>query len=292
MGGVVANHGELNPFRWNWSQVTTYLGVVVGGVVGYACAYGIVNPGTFGYTFGVSNALGAAGLTIGAAGSLSNWSFRWSTAAGGGGKTSFNFNGVAANERFKDSRFVQTDWDHAVRLLVSASRRSRVEMAMYETEYGYYFEDTEGYMILSGATKNSRYKHVCTRPNGQMIYYTSNTFDAASLYHVADIEFGSGVFYPYLDLGCGQRVKILRMYHTHPQSTHLSPDDPYQGIIPTYAVGWDGISRGALPGNRDDGYLWPEVIISGNNAGKSSRSFDGLSEDEKYMKWLMGSFRQ
>ena len=292
LGGVVANHGELNPFRWNWSQVTTYLGVVVGGVVGYACAYGIVNPGTFGYTFGISNAFGAVGLTIGAAGSLSNWSFRWSTAAGGGGKTSFNFNGVAANERFKDSRFVQTDWDHAVRLLVSASRRSSVEMAMYETEYGYYFEDTEGYMILSGATKNSRYKHVCTRPNGQMIYYTSNTFDAASLYHVADIEFGSGVFYPYLDLGCGQRVKILRMYHTHPLSTHLSPDDPYQGIIPTYAVGWDGISRGALPGNWDDGYLRPEVIIYGNNAGQSSRSFDGLSEDEKYMKWLMGSFRQ
>ena len=255
LGGVVANHGELNPFRWNWSQVTTYLGVVVGGVVGYACAYGIVNPGTFGYTFGVSNALGAAGLTIGGAGSLSNWNFRWTTAAGGGGNISINSNEIASKRHLSDSRFFHGSEYEASKLLVAYSIVKDVEAAKYKTAYGYYFEQTEGYFFSKEVVTNNLARDIGTRPDGNHIYYVSNRKDGGRLYHVID-KIIDGVSYPYLHLGLGQQFKVLEMDHTHPGSTSLSPDDPYQGIIPVHAIGWDGIKRGALKRDESDGSFW------------------------------------
>lgn len=255
LGGVVANHGELNPFRWNWSQVTTYLGVVVGGIVGYACAYGIVNPGTFGYTFGVSNALGAAGLTIGAAGSLSNWNFRWTTAAGGGGNISINSNEIASKRHLSDSRFFHGSEYEASKLLVAYSIEKDVEAAMYKTAYGYYFEQTEGYFFSKEVVTNKLARYIGTRPDGNHVYYVSNRKDGGRLYHVID-KVIDGVSYPYLHLGLGQQFKVLEMDHTHPGSTSLSPDDPYQGIIPVHAIGWDGIKRGALKRDKSDGSFW------------------------------------
>ena len=35
IGGVATNRGELNPFRWNYSSITTYLGLGFGALVGY-----------------------------------------------------------------------------------------------------------------------------------------------------------------------------------------------------------------------------------------------------------------
>lgn len=46
IGGVATNRGELNPFRWNYSSITTYLGLGFGALVGYYGAYGIVYPGS------------------------------------------------------------------------------------------------------------------------------------------------------------------------------------------------------------------------------------------------------
>ncbi|NPD81999.1 hypothetical protein HPS57_08430 [Prevotella sp. PINT] len=40
LGGVASNHGELNPFAWNYSSPTTYLGMAVGGLTGGALASG------------------------------------------------------------------------------------------------------------------------------------------------------------------------------------------------------------------------------------------------------------
>ena len=255
LGGVVANHGELNPFSWNWSQVTTYLGVVVGGVVGYACAYGIVNPGTFGYIFGVSNAFGAAGLTIGAAGSLSNWNFRWTTAAGGGGNISINFNEIASKRYLSDSRFFHGSEYEASKLLVAYSKMKGVEAAKYKTAYGYYFEETEGYFFSKEVVTNNLTRYIGTRPDGNHIYYMSNTKNGGKLYHIID-KVINGVSYPYLDLGLGQQFEVSEMDHTHPGNTSLSPDDPYQGIIPVHAIGWDGIKRGALKRDESDGSFW------------------------------------
>lgn len=84
LGGVASNNGELNPLSWNWKEPATYLGIGVGAIIGYACGYGIANPGTFSYTFGINNAWVGAGLTLGTTGTLSNWDFHWSTIGGGG----------------------------------------------------------------------------------------------------------------------------------------------------------------------------------------------------------------
>lgn len=35
LGGSIANKGELNPRHWNWKSSNTYLGMVIGGAVGY-----------------------------------------------------------------------------------------------------------------------------------------------------------------------------------------------------------------------------------------------------------------
>lgn len=66
----------------------TYLGMGFGAILGYTAAYGFLNPGTIGYTFGVNNAWGAASVTLGGSGFASDWSFQWTTAAGGGGQIS------------------------------------------------------------------------------------------------------------------------------------------------------------------------------------------------------------
>ena len=74
-------------------------------------------------------------------------------------------------------------------------------------------------------------RYIGTRPDGNHIYYMSNRKDGGRLYHIID-KVINGVSYPYLDLGLGQQFEVLEMDHTHPGNTSLSPDDPYQGIIP------------------------------------------------------------
>ena len=56
------------------------------------------------------------------------------------------------------------------------------------------------------------------------------------------------------------KYKVVEMYHTHPKNSYLSLDDPFQGIIPTYAIGWDGVKRGAAPRYKDS-FLLDEIII-------------------------------
>ena len=66
---------------------------------------------------------------------------------------------------------------------------------------------------------------------------------------------------PFLDLGLNEQYEVLKMYHTHPRNTFLSPDDPFQNVIQTYAIGWDGIRRGA-PLKSGDAYLLEESTIT------------------------------
>ncbi len=256
IGGVASNKGNLNPFTWNWKQATTYLGLGVGAILGYSCAYGLINPGTLGYTFGINNSVVGVGLTIGGAGSLNNWNFNWSTKAGGGGNISLNINTSEPKEN--DSRFFHGTQYEASKWLVYTSKKNNVEMAMYKTDYGYYFEQAEGYMFYTYETNDERHTFVGMRPDGKYIYYVHNAFDAGTLYGIRQRRDGK----PYLDLGLGQQFDVREMYHTHPRSTLLSPDDPLKNVIPTYAIGWDGIRRGD-PVVVDGGIMLDGVVISG-----------------------------
>ena len=238
IGGVASNKGNLNPFTWNWKQPTTYLGLGVGAILGYSCAYGLLNPGTLGYTFGVNNSIVGVGLTVGGAGSLNNWNFNWSTKAGGGGNFSLNINSSESKE--SDSRFFHGTQYEASKWLVYTSKNNNVEMAMYKTDYGYYFEQAEGYVFSSQEFNRERFTFAGMRQDGQYIYYAHNALDAGTLYSIRQRRDGK----PYLDFGLGQQFDVREMYHTHPRSTPLSPDDPLKGTIPTYAIGWDGIRRG------------------------------------------------
>lgn len=256
IGGVASNKGNLNPFTWNWKQATTYLGLGVGAVLGYSCAYGLINPGTLGYTFGINNSVVGAGLTIGGAGSLNNWNLNWSTKAGGGGNISLNINPSKSKEN--DSRFFHGTQYEASKWLVYTSKKNDVEMAMYKTDYGYYFEQSEGYVFSSKEMNRDRFAFVGTRPDGQYIYYAHNALDAGTLYSISQRRDGK----PYLDLGMGQQFDVREMYHTHPRSTPLSPGDPLKNVIPTYAIGWDGVRRGN-PVVVDGGIMLDDVVISG-----------------------------
>ena len=182
IGGVASNKGNLNPFTWNWKQATTYLGLGVGAVLGYSCAYGLINPGTLGYTFGINNSVVGIGLTVGGAGSLNNWNLNWSTKAGGGGNISLNINPSGAKEN--DSRFFHGTQYEASKWLVYTSKKNNVEMAMYKTDYGYYFEQAEGYVFSPQEINEERFTFAGTRPDGQYIYYAHNALDAGSLYSI------------------------------------------------------------------------------------------------------------
>ncbi|TGX80588.1 hypothetical protein E5358_12515 [Palleniella muris] len=86
LGGVASNHGELNPFAWNYSSPTTYLGMAFGGLAGGALASGgFALAGTVATPY-VSAGVTVAGAGLGAGvGTGWKYDFHWSTAAGGGG---------------------------------------------------------------------------------------------------------------------------------------------------------------------------------------------------------------
>ncbi len=86
LGGVASNHGELNPFAWNYSSPTTYLGMAFGGFTGGALASGgFALAGTVATPY-VSAGVTVAGAGLGAGvGTGWKYDFHWSTAAGGGG---------------------------------------------------------------------------------------------------------------------------------------------------------------------------------------------------------------
>ena len=88
IGGVATNRGELNPFRWNYSSITTYLGLGFGALVGYYGAYGIVYPGSISIAGSIGTPWISAGTSVAALGQGTDWqfNFQWTTAGGGGGR--------------------------------------------------------------------------------------------------------------------------------------------------------------------------------------------------------------
>jgi RHS repeat-associated protein len=83
-GGVATNNGELNPGQWNLTGEgawKTYAGVAVGAGLGYLGGWYAANPGNLSLAIGAGTPVGSAYLV----GSNSDWSFQWTTMAGGGG---------------------------------------------------------------------------------------------------------------------------------------------------------------------------------------------------------------
>lgn len=182
---------------------------------------------------------------------MSHWDFRWSTIAGSGGNIPLKNDSYEKIKRQGDSRFFHGSSYEASQLLVYLSKMNGVEMATYKTDYGFYFDQKEGYVFSSSKIHNERYKLIGKRYDGDYIYYASNTKDAGTLYKIRTRRDGR----PYLDLGLDWKFDVREMYHTHPNSTNLSRSDPFQGIIPTYAVGWDGIRRGPVTISELDGSI-------------------------------------
>lgn len=96
IGGVASNSGELNPGHWNYKAATTWLGMGVGAIVGYAGGYGILNPGTISFGASISTPWvsvgGLATSSTAALGGGTDWkfNFHWTTAAGDGGTTEYS----------------------------------------------------------------------------------------------------------------------------------------------------------------------------------------------------------
>ncbi|SEA33442.1 hypothetical protein SAMN05216365_10596 [Porphyromonadaceae bacterium NLAE-zl-C104] len=245
----------------------TYLGMGFGAILGYTAAYGFLNPGTIGYTFGVNNAWGAASVTLGGSGFASDWSFQWTTSAGGGGRISNrnpqNNIKMPVYQEPHDGRFFSQGYDEASKILVYNSKLQGVETAMYLTDNGYYFERTSGYVLgdMSKSVYSDMYTYYGRRGDGTPIYYGQNGIGDGVLYSIRrKWSYDDKTFSIYLDLGMGNKYRVLEYYHTHPRNTYLSASDPFQNIMPTYAIGWDGIKRGA-PKMRYGGQELDEIII-------------------------------
>lgn len=108
IGGVLSNHGELNPLQWNYKSAGTYLGMAFGAFGGYAIGAGMINI----FTFNACTPYISAGVAAGAVGGGTDWdfTFTWSTAAGGGGRIS-NINSnyaISVNEGIDNAR-----WNHS-----------------------------------------------------------------------------------------------------------------------------------------------------------------------------------
>ena len=90
-GGVIANGGQLNPGKWDWSSGKTWGGILVGAILGAISGESIAALATKGAkAFGIFGVKGSIVTPLGSLGLASNEAdgldFEWSTAAGGGGQ--------------------------------------------------------------------------------------------------------------------------------------------------------------------------------------------------------------
>lgn len=85
IGGLVANHGEMNPLKWNYRSFGTYLGIGLGGAFGFVGGYGIANPGTISYAISLETPYVSLSGSAYTTGTMTNWKFvyGWTTVAGG-----------------------------------------------------------------------------------------------------------------------------------------------------------------------------------------------------------------
>ena len=96
IGGSLANNGELNPLQWDYKEISTYLGIGVGALIGGVSGYALVNPGSFNFVFNATTPWTSVGTTLSAdiatVGFSTKWKFdfHWTTKAGGEGSTEYS----------------------------------------------------------------------------------------------------------------------------------------------------------------------------------------------------------
>jgi RHS repeat-associated protein len=217
-GGVGSNQGELNPTEWDWRAGTTYMGIGFGALLGYVGGYSIMDAVyTVTFNFGLITPV----VNIYLAGSGSDWSFQWTTPAGGGGEKFFRERRdptrikTPTNPGKYDNRFLQGSEYEAMDLLVRLDQMDDIERAMYQTDYGWYYEP----------------------------YYQNNTRLGGSYKSARRTDVGYTL--DYQSVVIIDRLYINAFYHTHHDNTGLAGLDlnlpwPYH-----WAVGHDRVRRGA-----------------------------------------------
>jgi RHS repeat-associated protein len=240
--GVKNNDGEYNPVDWDWGNAT--------------------------YTAGYSNKGGSETYSAGV-----GWGNNYSTQIGynsSSGNVSFGYNYQGQNNMYEvgyeepimpnitpvlrpeyyDKRFYHGTENEAISILVASSKINLKETAMYDTQYGFYFEQKNGYIKQSLSKPyvgNDSYDII----DGFYIINKTNTLSSGTAWSA----YKTGNFL-YVYYGYNQKIQVNSFYHVHYNNTPLGEYDPFQDIVKCWAVGWDGYKRGAN--------ILDEVIINGN----------------------------
>ena len=96
MGGTAMNDGELNPGKWDFNKPETWLGMGFGAIIGSYGGYAMVTPG---YSLHLTGKIVTPLVSIGIAGHKSDWSFQWTTPAGGEGDVTLSGDGASGREQ-------------------------------------------------------------------------------------------------------------------------------------------------------------------------------------------------
>ncbi|MDP4267338.1 MAG: RHS repeat-associated core domain-containing protein [Bacteroidota bacterium] len=203
LGGVGSNSGELNPVHWNWKEPATYLGMTIGGIAGAMAGYGILNPRTVKFALGIGSGLGEVFM----AGNNSNWSFQWTTSAGGGGEVPLNgqeetLPPIQRPDRpDQNSNVVQMSVTEAGNMAEYIFNDRHKELAVWGTDKGVIFDKTEG--VINGA-------------------YYENVEDGGIRYE----PYKLGLFgEKYFNSGTEYDAKLIYYGHTHNYNQPTWPDD-------------------------------------------------------------------
>ncbi len=192
-GGVAANNGELNPLQWDWKSGKTYVGIVVGGAIGvvlgalgqYYAIHGGIN-----LAFGIITPLG----TVGMVGQGSDWSFQWTTNAGGGGSVP-----IGDNKQQNTDALVQQQINN---MNAEYRKDKQYEYYMYlHSQYGNTSNSTSEYSVQFVSLNTSM-------NNGNVVYHYM--FGGGEDYKLSEEAFNSLV------------ISMYNENSLHPENVHYS----------------------------------------------------------------------
>ncbi len=242
LGGIGANEGELNPLQWDWKAPETYLGIGFGGLFGYVGGYGLVHPGIINLAIGIGTPIGGVYLV----GNQSDWSFQWSTVAGGGGEVEVGEKHEAPPIRMPDmpkwdGPFLQGTKEDAIEMLIFDSKYLGIETSIFCTNKGYYFDVYSGTNYYFDYDELSLYTH-----SGPVIFnynkeggYFKNDMSHVGRYLRFNEKFGN----LYISPRMFEFARIIWAGHTHPRSgPPMSADLLFARLYgcPMYVFGWNG----------------------------------------------------
>lgn len=243
LGGVGSNQGELNPINWDWKAPETYVGIGFGGFFGYIGGYGLMHPGTMNLAVGIGTPIGGVCFV----GNQSDWSFQWTTIAGGSGEVELGKKQEPQPIKMPDrpnwdGPFFQGTEEEVIEMLISDSKYLGIEISIFSTSKGYYFDAYSGTNYFPDHDGLSLYEK-----SGPVIFnynketgYFKNDFSHAGRY-IKFIEKNGNL---YLGPRMFELARIIWDGHTHPRSTHPGSADLLMARLygfPSFVFGWNGI---------------------------------------------------